>query len=376
MLGRSLTLFEIFGIKVKVNLGWALIAAFIAWSLAQGVFPQLYEGLQPSAYRWMAVAAIFGLAASIVIHELAHSLVARAFGIPLEGITLFALGGVAEIEEEPPSPTAEFLMAIAGPATSVLLAVLLGVLDSAAGGPEARPALSGVLNYLGLLNLVLAVFNMIPAFPLDGGRALRAIVWAVKKDYRAATRFAARLGSGFGVALMLAGVLLALAGNFGAGLWWILIGLFLRGAAEGADFQEEASAQLKGRSVRAVMTADPDVVSPDLTIARFVEDHVYPLHHDLFPVVRDGRPVGVIGLREIKSVPRSAWDSVTVGQAAKPLSDDVVIDASADAFAALERMQRGRQSRLLVVDQGRLAGMLSLKDLLELIAVRLQLANA
>lgn len=376
MLGRSLTLFEIFGVKVKVNLGWAIIALFIAWSLAQGVFPELYEGLVPSAYGWMAVAAVLGLAASIVLHELAHSLVARAFGIPLSGITLFALGGVAEIEKEPPSPTAEFLMAIAGPAVSLLIAAALGGLGAAVEGLQA-PALSGVLDYLSLLNVVLAVFNMIPAFPLDGGRAVRAAVWAVKKDYRVATHLAARLGSAFGVVLIIGGVLLALTGAFANGLWWILIGLFLRGAAEGADFEEEASSQLKGRSVRDVMTVDPDVVRPETPLDSFVEDHLYPLHHDLFPVVRnDGQPVGVIGLKQLKRVPRGVWNSVAVGEAAAPVTGDLVIDASADAFEAVKRMQRAGRSRLLVLEQGRLVGMLSLKDLLELIAIRLQLAPA
>jgi Zn-dependent protease len=371
MFGRSLTLFKIFGIRIKVNIGWALIAAFIAWSLAQGVFPELYAGLGATAYWWMAVAAIFGLGASIVLHELSHSLVARAFGVPLQGITLFALGGVAELEEEPPTPTAEFLMAIAGPAMSFALGFAFSGLGQAAG--EARPALAGVLGYLGLLNFVLAVFNMIPAFPLDGGRALRAIVWAVRGDYRAATRLAARIGAGFGIALMIAGVFIAVAGSFASGLWWVLIGLFVRAAAEGADFQEEAAEQLQGRLVRELMTPDPDTVSPELTLRRFVDEHVYRQHHDVFPVTDGGRPIALVGLRQLKAAAPDLWDHVTVGQVAAPISEDNTIEASADSLEALKKMQQSRQSRLLVVDGGRLAGVLVLKDLLELIALRHQL---
>jgi Zn-dependent protease len=370
MFGRSLTLFEVFGIKIKVNIGWALIAAFIAWSLAQGVFPELYAGLDASAYWWMALAAILGLAVSIVLHELSHSLVARAFGVPLRGITLFALGGVAELEEEPPTPTAEFLMAIAGPAMSVALAFAFGGLESAAAVEGAHPALAGVFGYLALLNFVLAIFNMIPAYPLDGGRALRAVVWALRRDYRAATRFAARLGGGFGVLLMVAGVLVAVSGGFANGLWWILIGLFVRAAAEGADFQEEAAYQLQGRPVRDVMSADPDVVPSDLTLRRFVDEHVYRHHHDFYPVTEAGRPVAVIGLRQLKGAALDSWDRLTVGQVAAPLSDEITIEASADSLEALQKMQQSRQSRLLVLDRGRLAGVLVLKDLLESIALR------
>jgi Zn-dependent protease/CBS domain-containing protein len=376
MFGRSLTLFQVFGIKIKVNIGWALIAAFIAWSLAQGVFPQLYSGLDASAYWWMALAAVFGLAVSIVLHELSHSLVARAFGVPLQGITLFAFGGVAELEEEPPTPTAEFLMAIAGPAMSVALALGFGGLESAAGSAEARPAVEGVFGYLSLLNFVLAAFNMVPAFPLDGGRALRALVWAVRGDYRAATRLAARIGGGFGVVLMIAGAVLAVAGAFAHGLWWILIGLFIRGAAQSADFQEEAAHQLHGRSVRDVMTTDPDVVTPDLTLRRFVDEHLYRKHHDVFPVIEDGRPVAVIGLRQLKGASPDLWDEVTVGQVATPISEANTVEASADSLEALQKMQRSRQSRLLVLDGGRLAGVLALKDMLELITLRHELEGS
>jgi CBS domain-containing protein len=244
-------------------------------------------------------------------------------------------------------------------------------LGQAAG--EARPALAGVLGYLGLLNFVLAVFNMIPAFPLDGGRALRAIVWAVRGDYRAATRLAARIGAGFGIALMIAGVFIAVAGSFASGLWWVLIGLFVRAAAEGADFQEEAAEQLQGRLVRELMTPDPDTVSPELTLRRFVDEHVYRQHHDVFPVTDGGRPIALVGLRQLKAAAPDLWDHVTVGQVAAPISEDNTIEASADSLEALKKMQQSRQSRLLVVDGGRLAGVLVLKDLLELIALRHQL---
>src|SRR5690606_33464766 len=191
MFGRNMLLFEILGFKVQVNLTWVFVALLIALSLAVGFFPQVYEGLPPSVYWWMAVAAVIGLFFSIVLHELAHSVVARRFGMQMRGITLFFFGGMAEMEQEPPSPKAEFYMAVAGPIVSVVLAALFYSLGAAAAGLGASDALVGVLTYLGLLNVVLSIFNMVPAFPLDGGRALRAGLWWWKGNQRQATRWAA-----------------------------------------------------------------------------------------------------------------------------------------------------------------------------------------
>ena len=212
MFGHSLTLFTAFGIKVRVNIGWAFIAAFIAWSLAQGFFPQIYAGLSASTYWSMALLALLGLAVSIVLHELAHSLVGRAFGMPVHSITLFMFGGVAELEEEPETPRAELLMALAGPAMSIALAAVFAVLEAAAEPGSA--ALAGVFGYLAVINLVLAVFNLLPAFPMDGGRALRAILWSRSGDIGRATRIAGRAGTVFGTMLMLAGLLVILSGGF------------------------------------------------------------------------------------------------------------------------------------------------------------------
>jgi Zn-dependent protease/CBS domain-containing protein len=370
MLGRSLTLFSLFGIEVKVNLGWALIATFIAWSLAQGVFPSFHEGLPASTYWAMAVVAVAGLASSIVLHELSHSLVARAFGMPVRAITLFLLGGVAEIEREPPSPKAELLMALAGPAMSVVLAGVFIVAASALGAVEG---LTAVLSYLATLNLVLAVFNLIPAFPLDGGRALRAALWSWRGDIAWATRVAAATGGGFGLFLMGAGVVLALTGSLAAGLWWILIGAFVRGAARESVAQLTSERVLAGRPVSRFMTTEVDTADPDMTLRTFVDDHLYRHHHDLYPVIEGGRVVGVIGRREVKAVPGDQWEAARVRDAMRPLAEADAIDASADAAEALARMQRERLGRLVVLRDGALAGMIALKDFLDVIAMRMDL---
>ena len=211
MFGRSLTLFRLFGFHVQADMSWLVLAFLITWSLATGYFPFAFENLPPSLYWWMAVVGAAGLFASLIFHELAHSLVARRFGIPIKGITLFIFGGVAHMEEEPPSPKSEFLMAVAGPLASLLLATAfyaVGESGKILGWPEP---LTGIAGYLSFINVVLVIFNMVPAFPLDGGRVLRAALWAWKGDLRWATRLASWFGSGFGIMLMVLGALLIVA---------------------------------------------------------------------------------------------------------------------------------------------------------------------
>lgn len=375
MFGRSLTLFEIFGFKININLSWAFIAILIAWSLALGFFPRLYEGLPTATYWWMGIAGVIGLFFSIVLHELAHSLVARAFGTPMKGITLFIFGGIAEMEHEPPTAKAEFLMAIAGPMVSAALAgvfyaMALGVRDFGGGAP-----LYGVLRYLAMLNGILVAFNMVPAFPLDGGRALRAALWAWRKDLHWATRIASRIGAGFGAVLMILGVFAMLTGDLITGLWWLLIGMFVRAAAQGAYHQLQLRRALEGEPVSRFMTRDPIVVSPKVSLGELVEDYVYRHYHDLYPVVANGRLLGCIGVREIKQVSRERWPDVRVQEAMTSCSEANVITQNADAMQALAKMQTTGNSRLMVTDGDRLIGIIALKDLLGLLSLKIDLED-
>ncbi|HXI87128.1 MAG TPA: site-2 protease family protein [Parvularculaceae bacterium] len=373
MFGLSVKLFRIFGIDIRIDLSWAVIALFIAWSLAMGVFPKLYEGFAPGAYWWMAVLAVIGLALSIIIHELAHSLVAKAEGLPLKSVTLFFFGGVSELEEEPKSPLAEFAMAIAGPAISVVLAFVFNEIARIVGEMRSFSAASAAFHYLALINFILAAFNMLPALPLDGGRAFRALIWAVKGDFTAATRLAARVGVWIATAIIAFGALGILVGGFVGGLWWILIGLFIRSMAASAVYQEQMMRLFKGAPVSDFMTRNPVAVPPDLTLRAFVDDYVYQRHFDLFPVVEGGALVGAIGLRETKSAPVDAWEKTRVGDVMARVDDTNTIEASVDAMTALAKMQKQRASRLIVVDRGRLVGMIALKDLLDLLSLKMAL---
>lgn len=377
MLGRSLTLFTLFGIEIRVNLGWAMIAGLIAWSLAVGVFPQLYDGLEPSDYWWMALVAIAGLAVSIIAHELAHSLVARRFGTKVSSITLFLFGGVAALEDEPESPRAEFLIAIAGPAMSLVLALLFQSLANALSlGAGPGGAAAAVASYLALLNLILALFNLVPAFPMDGGRALRAGLWAWRGNYREATQIASDAGKMFSIVFMALGLVAILAGNFAGGLWWILIGAFIRSAAVGAWSTVAVEAALEDISAGQLMTRQPATVPADKPLSRLVEEDILGRGHDLFPVLDGTRPIGSIGVKEVRAVARERWAGTEVGAAMTPLAEGHTIAAGAPAVEALRRMQSGGLSRLLVVDPaGELAGILVLKDMMEWINTRLALSE-
>lgn len=233
MPATRLTLFDLFGFKVRIHASWLLLAALIVWSLAAGYFPHAAPGLAVSTYWGMGLAGLVGLAGSIVVHELAHSLVARRYEMPIAGITLFVFGGVAEMENEPKTPKGEFLMAVAGPVMSVAIAVLMYAVASLVvrwGGGGGGWAVA-VLAYLALINLLLAIFNLIPAFPLDGGRMLRAALWAWRGDLMWATRMASFSGVTIGMAIMGLGLWLALTGSTITGLWWVLIGFFVRTSA-------------------------------------------------------------------------------------------------------------------------------------------------
>lgn len=369
MFGNRLTLFDLFGFKVRIDASWLLLAGLIVWSLAGGYFPLAAPGFEPATYWVMGLVGLVGLALSIVLHELSHALVARRYDIPIVGITLFVFGGVAEMHEEPKTAKGEFLMAIAGPLASVAIAVLAyaaAAVSVRLGIELGNPAVV-VLGYLALINLLLAAFNMIPAFPLDGGRVLRAALWAWKKDILWATRMATGSGTVLGFVLMGAGIWTALTGAVLAGAWWFIIGVFVRAAAMQA-YRQELSRR-EGRAVTDFMRADPVTVSPGLTLEALV-DGVFIRHpHGSYPVVDDeGCLVGCVTLDAVRGVVRSEWAHRRVAEVMEPC-EPALISVAADAGEALRRMRVTGRSRLMVMRGERLVGVLSLKDLLQFLAL-------
>jgi Zn-dependent protease/predicted transcriptional regulator len=373
MFGKGITLFKLFGFEVRVDLSWVILAVLITWTLARGIFPGDITGLPARTYWIMGAFGAVGIFFSIVAHEFSHSVIARRFGLPIRRITLFIFGGVAQMDEEPASPRAEFFMAVAGPLASVALGfffwlVLLG------GRYQGWPvAVTGVFRYLRTINFILAGFNLLPAFPLDGGRLLRAGLWKRKNDIRRATRTASRIGSGFGIGLIVLGFVSIVRGAFIGGMWWILIGMFLRNASRMSYQKLLMTETLKGEPVSRFMNTQVVTVAPQATIEELVEDYVYRHHYKMFPVVSDGALEGCITTRQIKEIPREEWRRHTVSELAGLCDAGNTVASTDDATEALSKMHKNGSSRLMVVDDGKLSGIISLKDLLRFLSLKMDL---
>lgn len=372
MFGNRITLFSILGFKVSLDLSWLVLLLLLTWSLARGLFPYYFEELPNATYWWMGLIGSIGLFFSIVFHELCHSLVARSYGIPMKGITLFIFGGVAEMDEEPPSAKAEFMMAFAGPLSSFVLGGF-AYLVYRASLPIAPVPVQGILLYLALTNIILGIFNLMPAFPLDGGRVLRSILWSWKNNLKWATRISSRIGSFFGVLLIVLGIFSILSGNLLGGVWWFLIGIFVKNAATMSYRQLLTRKALEGEKVSRFMVPNPVTVPPALSISQLVNDYVYRYHYKMFPVVSAGTPVGCVTLNQVKEFPAPEWDRHTVGEISSGNLADTTVAPDTDAVKALSIMNRTGNTRLMVVHNGELVGIVSLKDLLKFLSIKLDL---
>ncbi len=373
MFGKPIPLFKLLGFEIRIDLSWIVIAVLIVWTLAKGVFTENYGGLSDRTYWIMGTAAALGLFASIIFHELCHSLVSRRFNMPMKGITLFIFGGVAEMGEEPPTPKAEFLMAIAGPLSSIFLGLVLYGVAAAAQTGNWPIAVSGTVSYLSYINLILAGFNLIPAFPLDGGRVLRSALWKWKGDLKQSTRIASAIGSGFGFALILFGIFTLLMGNFVGGVWWFLIGVFLRNASMMSYQQVLLRKALEGERVRRFMSTEPVSVKTSFSLKKLVEDYIYKFHFKMFPVVENEKLIGCVTTRQVTQVPQTEWERREVGELAQQCSPENTVSPEADAMKALTLMNETQNSRLLVVDGDRLVGIITLKDLLQFFSEKMDL---
>jgi Zn-dependent protease/predicted transcriptional regulator len=386
MFGKPVTLFRIFGFKVKIDWSWLILGALVVFSLASGLFPIWFKGLDRADYWPMGVVGAVGLFLSIVFHELCHSLVARRFGLNMAGITLFLFGGVSEMTDEPPSSKAEFFLAVAGPLSSVVLGVIFFAVSYLLGGihlhllffPLVPPGgaltpTNAVLSYLGFLNIILAVFNLIPAFPLDGGRILRSILWGAWHDLKRATRVASTIGAGLGAGLMLLGVIQFFMGGSLGGIWTFIIGMFVRSAARSSYQQLLFRQFLEGAHVKQFMVKDAVTVKPGTSVEKLVDDFIYKYHFKMFPVVDGEKLVGCVTINQIKAVPRGEWQDRNVGELANDCSAENTIAPEADVTAALAQMRRTGRSRLIVAEQGKLDGIISLKDIMGYIALKMDL---
>ncbi len=359
-MGDSFELGRIAGIRIGVNWSWLVVFALIVWTLAATIFPDSNPGLSDGTYLAMAIVAAVLFFVSLLLHELGHALVARREGVEIEGITLWLFGGVAKFKGMFPSARAEFRIAVAGPLVSLGIGVFFVLIAVVGDLPEA---VDGVVGYLGYINLVLLVFNLIPALPLDGGRVLRSILWQTKGDFRRATNVAAEVARVFAYLFIGLGLAEVFFLNSFAGVWLAFLGWFLLQAA-GAEARYLATRQaLGGLRVRDLMVRDPITVAPDLSLGRFMDEVVWPHRHTAYPVVDDGRAVGLLPFRSVAEVPRGEWDGRSVRDAMLPLDDVPALAEDDDLVDALAKLGSSDVRRALVLDDGRLAGLLSITDL-------------
>jgi Zn-dependent protease len=373
MLKRKMTLFKLLGITVSVDASWGIILFLVVWSLAKGLFPYYFPDLSTQTYWLMGVAGAMGLFVSIIIHEFSHSLVARKYGLEIKGITLFIFGGVAEMKDEPNSPKTEFFMAIAGPIASFLLSILFAVLYQVANILELSIPIIGTLGYLSAINMMLAVFNMVPAFPTDGGRILRSLLWWIKGDIHWATQLASRISLVFAIAIIFTGFMNMLGGNPLGGLWWILIGSFLFSAANTSYQRLLIKESFEGKTVRNFMNQTPVTVPSHITLQEFVDKYLYHYHYKMFPVVKDDKILGLITIEMLKAHPPEEWKHLFVGKAMQLQSSDNSIASNIPINDALNKMSETGLSRLLVVEHKKIVGIITLKDLLEYLALKMDL---
>lgn len=380
---------KVFGIDLHVDWSVGIIFTLVAVGLGAGALPRWHQEWGP-LLRWtVATVAALAFFASILVHELSHALVGRAFGIEIRRITLFIFGGMAHLQGEPTSAKAEFLMAAVGPLTSFVLgafASFVGLeLAVAAGAPSEHPEelvrgagpLATILLWLGPLNVMLAVFNMIPGFPLDGGRVLRAALWWRTGDLDKATRWAAAAGQAVGWGFITIGAIMAFGFRvpfFGTGLsgglWIALIGWFLNNAARASYIAIHVRQRLAHVHVRDVMRSSLDVVTPSTTIAELVAEHIMKTDQTSFPVLDGEELAGVVAARDVRVLPHDQWSYVLVRQIMSPASELPAIDADADASKALETLAERDIDQLPVLDHGRLSGFVRRQDILKWISLQ------
>ena len=367
----SFGLGSIGGIQIGVHYSWILVFLLVAWSLAVGFFPQQIPDLATTTYWIMGMVAALLLFGSVLVHELAHSFVAESKGLNVRGITLFIFGGVSNIDGEPKRAGDEFLIAGAGPITSFLLAALFwGVW--AANGFAAGPV-GAVLVYLATVNALLGAFNLIPGFPLDGGRVLRSIIWGATGNFRRASQIAAGAGQVVSFLFIFGGVLMAINGALISGIWLAFIGWFLNNAASASGKQAEQSELLRGVHVRDVMNPDPLVVSPHTLVSDLVHDFILQRSVRALPVVSDGRLMGMVTLDQVRQVPREQWDETPAKLVMIQPADLRTVRPTDDLQDALKVIQEMDVNQLPVVQDGQLVGLLSRSNVIRFFRVRQEL---
>jgi Zn-dependent protease/CBS domain-containing protein len=374
---------RIFGINIYVDWSWILIFVLVTWNLAGALFPSIHPGWSLALNLTIGISASILFFASVLAHELAHSVVAKGRGLPVRRITLFIFGGVSNIEKEPPSPGTEFLVAVVGPLTSLVLGAVflfLGRADSnlaqqAVTNPQRAMSnlspLATMFLYLGSINILLGVFNLIPGFPLDGGRLLRSILWSGTNSLRQATRWATWIGQGIAWIFIIVGISMVfglqvpiLGGGIINGIWLAFIGWFLNNAASQSYRQVVIEDVLEGVCVDRLMRSDVPTVEPDFLVSQLVDDYLMGTDERSFPVVQGEQLIGIVTLEDVRKIPRSNWDATRVREIMTPEDKLDVVAPDDDVADALNKITSRDVRQIPVLDNGHLVGILRRRDII------------
>jgi Zn-dependent protease/predicted transcriptional regulator len=368
---------RVFGISIRLHYSWFLIFALITWALAAEYFPATYPSWSLALKIGAGLVTSLLFFGSVLFHELMHSVVALREGIHIEAITLFILGGVSQMTGEPKTAKDEFRMAFAGPLSSLVLGgVFLGIyFGLGKTTTEAAQFGAAVAYYLGFINILLGVFNLIPGFPLDGGRVLRSLLWWRGRDLQRATRISSNIGRVIGFLFIFGGIYLIFTGNFFNGIWLAIIGWFLQSAAVGSYRQLLLQDMLKGHQASEVMSQDCMMVPPDISVEKLVDENILASGRRCFPVTSDGRVEGLITMHNVRQVPREKWDTELVREAMTPLDKLKSVTPNEDLNTVLQMMVEGDVNQVPVIYEGKIVGMVGRDNIINFVNARSELGR-
>jgi Zn-dependent protease/CBS domain-containing protein len=368
MLRGGIPIGKLFGISLRLNYSWFIVFILVTLALSASYFPSQYPDWSLTTRILAGVITSLLFFGSVLAHELMHSIVSQRLGIPVRSITLFIFGGVAEISEEPKQPKHEFWMALAGPLTSLVVGGIFWAIWFLL--KDTAVFIKAIAFWLGWINIYLAGFNLIPGFPLDGGRVLRSILWWRSGNLRNSTKIASNIGRGVGYLFIFGGIWLIFFGNWFNGLWLAFIGWFLENAAIGSYRQLALTEMLRGHKVSEVMSRECLTVSQELTVEQLVNDHILASGTRCFPVVADGRVSGLVTIHSVKAVPRDQWQTKTVKEIMTPLEDLKWVRPDQDLASVLGMLTEGDINQVPVVEDKEIIGMIARDNLLSFISVR------
>ncbi|MDD3520874.1 MAG: site-2 protease family protein [Actinomycetota bacterium] len=367
---NSFKIFRIAKIDIRIDYSWFVIFALIVYFFGFSYFPRVLPGTSIWLIIIITIISALLFFFSILFHEVSHSITSIRKGIPVKQITLFIFGGIAQIENEPDTPAKEFQISIAGPAASYFLAIVFGAVWALS---RQVPAIMEPAKYLTIINIALGTFNLLPGFPLDGGRVLRSIIWKFTNNFEKATIIASNIGRGIGFAMIAVGIVYIFLGAFFNGVWLIFIGWFLQSAAAQTYSQVALERSIKGIKVKDVITTEIIAVSKDITVRELIDDWFLKYKYGKFPVIdknNNDRYIGIITLNDIKELPRDKWDITTVGEIVNTYIEEDKVEMDTELYEAVKKINTGNISALVVIKNGRLEGLLTKTDIMQFVRIK------